>query len=461
MNLLKTAEFKVGLLVIGIIALFAYMTIGVSEDPSYLGRSKTHWFLLDNASGLIKNSAIKMAGINVGVIKEIKLYKGKARLDITIDPSVELTEKARIEIRAQGILGDRYVEIVMDPSEAPMLADGSQIMEVADKGSLDAVMNQVSNLTSSLSDIADTLKSSMTGEGDDSSPVGRIITNLETLTGDIAEITNEKKDEIKDIVDNLHDVTGEIRSMIDDPSEEGFKASFAKLNKGLARVDQITQNFEEVSDKLNSGKGTLGKLINDESTVDELNRTIASANEFLGTATKTQMSLDFHSEYLSDADAAKTYIGVRIQPGLDRFYELQVVDDPKGKIEREIRDSTASGGSIDDTTITYKNKVKFTALFAKNFYDFTVKAGLMENSGGIGFEYNFIPKTLKFSFDAFDFAGDQPHLRAGLRYTIFHGIYLVAGGDDFVDKDETSGYLGAGIDLSNDDLKILLSKMSF
>ena len=460
MNLLKTAEFKVGLLVIGILGLIGYMTIGVSEDPSYLGRSKTHWFLIGNASGLIKNSAVKMAGINVGVIKDIKLQDGKARLDITVDPAVVLTEKAKIEIRAQGILGDRYVEIVMDTSPATELADGGQIMEVIDKGSLDAVMNQVSTLTSSLSTISETLKDAMTGDGDDKSPVGRIISNLETLTADIAEITNEKKDEVKDVIDNLHDVTGEIKALIDDPSEEGFKASFAKLNRGLARVDNITKNFEEVSDKLNSGKGTLGKLINDESTVDELNTAIAGVNEFIGTASKTQMSFDFHTEYLSDAEAAKTYVGVRIQPGLDRFYELGIVDDPRGKIEREIIDSS-NPANTEDKTITYKNKVKFTALFAKNFYDFTVKAGLMENTGGVGFEYNLIPRKLRLSFDVFDFAAEQPHLRAGLRYNILHGVYVVAGGDDFADSDEASGYLGAGIDLTNDDLKLLLSKVSF
>src|SRR5690606_17627315 len=140
------------------------------------------------------------------------------------------------------------------------------------------------------------------------------------------------KDEVKDVIDNLHDITGEIKALIDDPSDEGFKASFEKLNRGLARVDVITKNFEEVSDKLNSGKGTLGKLINDEKTVDDLNTAIAGVNEFIGTASKTQMSFDFHTEYLSDAEAAKTYVGVRIQPGLDRFYELGVIDDPKGKI---------------------------------------------------------------------------------------------------------------------------------
>ncbi len=444
----------------GLVGLIGYMTIGVSEDPSYMGGSRSHFFVIDNATGLIKNSAVRMAGIQVGVIKDIRLQKGRAHIYVTLDPSIRLTEKSFIEIRAQGILGDRYIEIVAHNQDGAVLEDGDQIVRVEDRGSLDAVMNQVSGLTSSLSTIAETIKDAMTDEGTGSSPVGRIVRNLEVLTADIAEITAEKKDGVKDIVDNLQAVTGEIRALLDDSSEEGFKASFAKLNRGLARVDDITRNFEEVSDKLNSGKGTLGKLINDESTVDEINTAIAGVNDFIGNAGKLQTSLDFHSEYLMNADAAKTYIGLKIQPGLDRYYEIQVVDDPKGVAEREIVDSTIPGNN-EDRTITFKNKVKFTALFAKNFYDFTIKAGLMENTGGVGFEYNFIPHKFKLTFDAFDFAADTPHLRAGLRYTLFHGIYLVGGADDFVNSDEFSGYLGAGIDLSNDDLKLLLSKVSF
>lgn len=461
MNLLRTTELKVGILVIGISFLIAYMTIGVSKDPSYLGRSKTYWFTLDDATGLIKNSNVKMAGIDVGIIKEISLWNGHAKIDVVLKPQVKVTSASSIEIRAQGILGDRYVEIVPGNLDLEDMPNGSQIMIVANKGSLDSVMNQVSNLTSSLSDIADTLKKSMTGDGDRSTPVGRIIGNLETLTGDIAEITSEKKGEVKEIVDNLHSVTGEIKALINDPSDEGFKASFEKFNRGLARFDGITKNFEEVSDKLNSGKGTLGRLINDDETADNINQTITNVNNFLGTANKLTTSIDFHTDYLTDVGEAKTFVSVRLQPGLDRYYELGIVDDPKGVRERVITDTTSGGGTTTkDETFTYKNKFKLTALFAKNFYDFTFKVGVIENSGGLGMEYHIIPKTLSFAFDAFDFAKDKPHLRAALRYSVFHGIYLVGGADDFLDKKEVTGYLGAGIDLTNDDIKYLMSKVS-
>lgn len=458
----QSTEFKVGLLVIGIALLITYMTIGVSEDPSYLGRAKHYWFHLSDATGLVENSSVKIAGINVGVIKKIELQNGVARIDITLSPDVVVTEVSKIEIRAQGILGDRYIEVVPVDTSAPLLENGGQIKVVQNKGSFDAIMNEMSQIAANVNEVADSLKKSLV-EGDDSTRLGRIVGNLETLTADLAELSAEKKDEIKDIIDNLETVTAEVKALVSDPSEEGFKASFEKFNRGIARVDVAMKNIEEITDKINSGKGTLGKLINDEKTVEELNTAIQGVSEFVGTATKTTTHLDFRSEYLADISEAKTYLGVRIQPGLDRYYEIQIVDDPKGVVNETTTETTTGGSTtVVEEKKTYKNRVKLTALFAKNFYDFTFKAGLMENTGGVGIEYHIIPKRMRFVFDAFDFGEDAPHLRAALRYSLLHGFYLIGGADNFIsDNGEESAYIGAGLDLSNDDLKLFLSRFSF
>ena len=58
--LLKAPEFKVGLLVLIISGIVATMSLKVSQDPSYLGATKEAWFLMEDASGIIKNSGVKM-----------------------------------------------------------------------------------------------------------------------------------------------------------------------------------------------------------------------------------------------------------------------------------------------------------------------------------------------------------------------------------------------------------------
>ena len=58
MNIFSTAEFRVGALVTTVLVLIAVMSMQVSEDPGYLGDSKTIWFELKDAAGLLKNSSV-------------------------------------------------------------------------------------------------------------------------------------------------------------------------------------------------------------------------------------------------------------------------------------------------------------------------------------------------------------------------------------------------------------------
>ena len=154
-------------------------------------------------------------------------------------------------------------------------------------------------------------------------------------------------------------------------------------------------------------------------------------------------------------------LGFSIQPGLDRYYLIQVVDDPRGVAE-ETQTTTSIDNAVptvDDTTIVYKNKIKISLLFAKNFYDFTVRGGIMENSGGVGFDYHFLNRKLRLSFEAFNF--DDVHLKSYVKYDVWKGVYLAAGLDDFASSDRSSPFIGAGLFLTNDDLKLLVSQMSF
>jgi phospholipid/cholesterol/gamma-HCH transport system substrate-binding protein len=106
MTWLQAPEFKVGLMVLIVAGIIAGMSLRVSNDPSYLGNSKEAWFYIDDASGLVKNSGVRMAGINVGIIKEIKLENGQARIEMVLEGATPVTKSARIEIRPNGILGD-------------------------------------------------------------------------------------------------------------------------------------------------------------------------------------------------------------------------------------------------------------------------------------------------------------------------------------------------------------------
>lgn len=454
----STPEFKVGALVVIVSALIGIMSLKVSEGPGLFSRQKRFWFIIPDAGGLVENSAVKSSGIKVGIIEKIELVEDGARISILVEGDLKLRQSGAIELRSDGILGDRHVEVLLGAIEDELLPSGSQIVNAKESGSLNAMMKEIGKITESLSSLAQTLNKAASNQGDRETTIGRIILNIEKLTADISQMTGENKEKIGEIVDNVHSITAQLDGFISDDSPEGFKAGWEKAVASLHRIDGTLKNFEEISGKINRGEGTLGRLVNDEETVDRLNNVLDEAGTFLGGASAMETSFDFRSEYLADASLSKTYLNVKIQPGLDRYYLLGIVDDPRGVIE-EIRTETTGTTTGDITEVrTFKNELKFNAVFAKNFYNFTLRGGLMESAGGVGFDYRILPDKLQFSVEAFDF--DDVNLRAYLKFNVFKGIYLTGGGDYLSNSELRSSFIGGGLFITNDDLRMFASALA-
>lgn len=448
MGLFNSPEFKVGFLVTVVSVLVAGMALKVAEGPGLLSGAKKYHFRADSASGLIRNSAVKMAGIKVGVIDDIVLENGRAKIVVALDSDARITEGTRVELKADGILGDKHVSLTPGAETEPELPPGSEIIAGPSKGGLDDVMGEVSKVAKSMNELLATLNKAAK-EADQSTSIGRIIGNIEKLTGDLKDITGENKEKINEIVERIRNLSKNIDTYINEET--------------LARVDRSLKNIEEITGKLNKGEGTLGRLINDEQTVEELNSAISNVNKFLGGAEKLETSIDFHSEFMTASSQSKSYIGLKIQPGLDRYYEIQAIDDPEG-VKRSVMTTSTVGGvqqPVFEQTTTYRNKLKITAIFAKNFWDLTLKGGLIENAGGVGIDYHFLNRSLRFSAEFFEF--EELQIRAFVRYNFFRGAYVIAGGDNILGNDDqdASAFIGAGLFITNDDLKLLASKFSF
>lgn len=457
MNWLRTAEFKVGLMVIVVGSLIAVMSMQVSDDPSYLGRSKKAWFLLPDAGGLVKNSAVRSAGIPVGIIKDIRLQDGMARIDIALRSEITLTESASIEIKAQGILGDKHVEVYPGSPTDPELGNNVQILSIKQGGSFEILMEQIASVASSLKEVSYNLKEATSEDGTNANILGRIVQNIEKLTGDLSQMTAENKGKIGEIIEDVRSVTASLHAVMNDRSDTGVRETWTKLS-------HTVQNLENITNKINEGEGALGKLVSDERTAENLDTAFESIGGMLDTYNKIQTTFDFRAEYLNDLNETKSHLGIKIQPGLDRYYYVGIVDDPLGVVTSqrvEVTDNTGGGGN-SDTTIrkTYENELKFTLLFAKNFWDVTLRGGMIESTGGVGVDYNFFNDRMKFTIEAFDF--NKLNLRSSLTYNLFKGIYITGGIHDALDKSSTrSSYLGAGLSLTNDDIKLLVRSVPF
>ena len=354
-------------------------------------------------------------------------------------------------------MGIKYIDISPGNSTDTRLAEGEQILIVQDLGSLDQLVSQVSQISESIKIIANNVAEAVTEDGTNRHVLGRIIRNIEKLTADISEIAADNKEQIGDIVDNLQRVTASLDEVLNDPSPKGFKY---RLQVAMERLDHSLKNIEEITGKINRGEGTLGKLISDESTSDVIENTLDSIDVAYGGVSSLQMSLNLQSQYLTEMNAARTTVGLLIEPGPDRHYYIGITDDPAGLVDIT-ETKTTVGSSITETREEkrYLSKTQFNLWFGKTFYNFTVRAGLIQSSAGLGLDYSFWGERFIFTSELLEFR--NLNLRVHLQARLARGLYIIGGGQDLLGYGKKqSGYLGLNLSLTNDDLIMLSSRLS-
>jgi phospholipid/cholesterol/gamma-HCH transport system substrate-binding protein len=292
--------------------------------------------------------------------------------------------------------------------------------------------------------------------------------NLSVFSQDLRNISGSNKDALGDIIVNFQRASEQLReaiaavSLITDKINrgEGTLGRLVHEDDTVETMNDTLVALKDIADKINRGEGTVGRLIQEEETVENLNATLSSINEYLEKEQRFQTYVDYRGEYLFDESDVKSYLSLRIQPQEDKYYLLGIVDDPAGKEKTTIYTDTVDGVTTTRTTKKVeKDELKFSAQIAKRYYDLVLRGGIFESTGGVGADYYFFDDRLMFSMEAFDFGNDgETHLKFKADFTPFRFLYVTGGFDNFIsDEGKESAFVGLGLSFSDQDLKTLLS----
>jgi len=268
------------------------------------------------------------------------------------------------------------------------------------------------------------------------------------------------------------------------------------LNDALSQARDGFKNISSVAEKVNEGKGLLGKLINEEETYRDLKVATEGIKNYFARVEKLQIVFDSHFETMHRPaenyryEDSKGYFDVRIHPSLDYFYMVQLAASQKGFITRkETIPSYADecGNKIDTCQLQLtdvdrmrfvyrkkkekikRNTVKLGLQFGKIFGPVALRFGMFEGSTGFGVDFDIPFNTDKFrwvtSLEGFDFVGwnrledRRPHLKWLNRVYILRNIYMTFGADDFISKHNANAFVGAGIRFGDDSVKYFASSL--
>lgn len=459
-------DLQVGFFVLlGFLAVAAF-SFRLTESPVFQSGYEVVTYL-DDATGLFKLTKVKQAGIPIGFVKNIDLESGKAKVTLVIEEKYALPSDVKIVARPLGILGDKYLEVVVPP--------GAFLEKETLDGMLKKKVEKIWNWVIPSAYAAD--KKARLKDGDvvqaQSTPAG--VDDLTREMGDVTKDLKETSIRIRTLVErNTMEVEGMIRSMnrittklekaLNNIDSQQVAEDFKALSNAAGRMSGTLENLESITKKIDRGEGTLGKLVNDPETINELNKSLRYLNHAIERSRRIMTIVDMVSDYNVSPKTSKTYFGLRIMTRETAGYLAQVIVDPVGREKTLVQEVKVDGGTTTRTETYTANRsgLKYSILFYKRIGSTAFRLGLMESSGGIGIDQFLFRDRLQLTTNFFSFSrpNDNPHLKIFMRVPFWTYLYAQVGGDDLITKNpsdlrQKSFFASVGIRFTDEDIKTL------
>jgi len=113
----KGLEIKVGIFVLIGLAFIAVMAVKFGQVGQGFKKFYPLTIEFPNASGLIKNSDVLLAGARIGYVVDrphVAANASSVSVPLSIVDGIKIPRKAHFQVGSSGLLGDRFVEIVPD-----------------------------------------------------------------------------------------------------------------------------------------------------------------------------------------------------------------------------------------------------------------------------------------------------------------------------------------------------------
>jgi phospholipid/cholesterol/gamma-HCH transport system substrate-binding protein len=463
-------EFRVGLFTLLGIAVLIFAVFVLSPDLFDTEDKETYYTTLNDASGILPKTHVKTNGVIIGKVASVELLLNSTKVTMEIDAAVKIPVGSTAEVRTVGFLGDKFIEIQRTAQQG-FIAPGSEIPRSTSGMELNDLVAIAGSIAKDVKAITENLSDVLGGEEGNKS-LHDIVGNIRDFTSDAKGILEENRRDVRAIVENMEKFSTSLNEVLDSDTKEKIDRIIASLDRSMGEVEGATKNIKLIAEKVERGEGTLGRLVNDDKTLEELQGAIADIRQAISPINQMQINVDYHGEFRKD-DTSQHYFNLLMQTRPSSYYLLGFTDGDE-VIDRTTAPATPEdsppGSTREIETIERKKAIRFNLQFGKRWYWAGLRFGLFESTGGIASDFYFFSDRLRFTMEAFDFAEKDSdvrrfaHLKAYSSFTFFNHLYLLGGLDDITRLDPVTGkvdesknyFFGAGISFNDQDLKAMV-----
>lgn len=261
-------EVKIGMFAVAMI-LCAWGGIRFLSGVDIFSRNVDYYAVYDQVNGVQGTSPVMMRGVKVGTVSEILFDPARSSqvvLRLTVRRQYPIPSDSEAKIVSSSLMGSKAIEIVLGESSV-RLEKGDTIRSGYSRDMMDTALTELDFFKEKISRLTEELSRTLTGIStlveSNSSNIGELTAHLNSIAGNLDEVLSAEKSGLRSAVAGISEFSqtlgqnagrvdtlmGNLTRFSDNLAEADLKAAVGRLNDILDRID--------------SGEGTVGRLMND------------------------------------------------------------------------------------------------------------------------------------------------------------------------------------------------------
>lgn len=321
----------IGLFVI--IACFLIVGIILFVKPSVGDGKEILHVRFGNINGINIGTRVTYAGKPIGEVDDIRQVvdaREKATgnfgqvytylLTLKVDSSYTIYTTDKIMVQTAGLLGEKYVAIVpqaFKPGQVANVVTSKDVLIGDSTDILESAMNQVKTLTDKAEETLDRMIVWIDKYGDS---VGSLVHSVDVAMKEVGK-TIQTLNELH-FADDVHAATkhiGDTFAQIDQVLYQMRQDSF------FANLTKISKNFDAITTTIAQGKGTLGRIIEEDGLYLQINSLMTKANSLINDVNQYGLLFQYskqwqrkhrylmsETDYIRDPKAFQAYVDQQV-----------------------------------------------------------------------------------------------------------------------------------------------------
>ena len=280
-------EIKTAFLVIGGVLLFVF-GFSFLKGKSFFEKDKIIYTVYDEVEGLIEGAKVTINGLVIGKIMKIDFLPNTTRILITMSVRNELDFSPQSEaiLYEAGLIGGKAIQIDPVFDSKSIVKSGDTLVSALKPGLTELINKQIEPLQLKIENMLTSADSLFIGVGnilnnDSQENLKSILKNLSLSTSKIndasislVEILKKNQSNIDNTFENFAETSNNLKTITDSISQANLAVAINKFTNTIESLDGIVATIE-------SGNGTMGKLVKDETLYQNLSQASKELEDLL------------------------------------------------------------------------------------------------------------------------------------------------------------------------------------